>query len=74
MYICMYVYMYMYIYIYEKEKKLQYTTFTPLVFSVNGGMTKECSTFHKYFGEKMVTILIFTMRKLCLLSNVTFHF
>ena len=68
MYICICIY------IYEKEKKLQYTTFTPLVFSVNGGMTKECSTFHKYFGEKMVTILVFTMRKLYLLSNVTFHF
>ena len=41
----------------EREKKRQYNnkimnvehgTFTPLVFSVNGGMAKECLKFHKF--------------------------
>ena len=46
----------------EKEKKRQYNhrimniehgTFTPLVFSVSGGMAKECSRFHKAVAEKI---------------------
>ena len=45
----------------EKEKKRQYNdrvmniehgTFTPLVFSVNGVMSKECSMFHRYLAQK----------------------
>ena len=46
----------------EKEKKRQYNhrviniehgTFTPLVFSVNGGMGPECTVFHKHLAEKI---------------------
>ena len=46
----------------EKEKKRHYNnrimnvehgTFTPLVFTVNGGMSKECLTFHKFVAEKI---------------------
>ena len=46
----------------EREKKRQYNnrimnvehgTFTPLVFSVNGGMAKECLKFHKFVAEKI---------------------
>ena len=46
----------------EKEKKRHYNrrimdiehgTFTPLVFSVSGGMGKECSMFHKHVAEKI---------------------
>ena len=46
----------------EKEKKRQYNnrimkfeqgSSTPLVFSVNGGMAKECLRFHKFFAEKI---------------------
>ena len=49
--------------IHEKEKKRQYNnrimnlehgTFTPSVFSVNGGMVKECLKFHKFAAEKIV--------------------
>ena len=45
----------------EREKKIQYNnrimnvehgTFTPLVFSVNGEMAKECLKFHKVVAEK----------------------
>ena len=45
----------------EREKKIQYNnrimnvehgTFTPLVFSVNGEMAKECLKFHKFVAEK----------------------
>ena len=49
----------------EKEKKRQYNsrimnieqhgTFTPLVFSVNGGVSPECSMFHKHLAEKIAT-------------------
>ena len=44
----------------EQEKKRNYNrrimniehgTFTPLVFSVSGGMGKECSMFHKHVAE-----------------------
>ena len=44
----------------EKEKKRQYNervlevehgSFTPLVFSSNGGMGRECSTFYKRLSE-----------------------
>ena len=44
----------------EEEKKKSYNervlqienaTFTPLVFSANGGMGKECSTFYKRLAE-----------------------
>ena len=46
----------------EKEKKREYNrrimntepgTFTPLVFSVNGVLGKECSMFHKRVAEKI---------------------
>ena len=46
----------------EREKKRQYNnrimnvehgTFTPLMFSVNGGMAKECLKFHKFVPEKI---------------------
>ena len=46
----------------EREKKRQYNnrimkvehgTFTPLIFSVNGGMAKECLKFHKFVAEKI---------------------
>ena len=46
----------------ENEKKRQYNrrvmdiehgTFTPLIFSVNGGIGKECSMFHKHIAEKI---------------------
>ena len=46
----------------EKEKKRKYSqriiniehgTFTPLVFSINGGMGKECEIFHKRLADKM---------------------
>ena len=46
----------------EREKKRQYNnrimnvehgTFTPLVFSVNGGMAKECLKLHKFVAEKI---------------------
>ena len=46
----------------EREKKRQYnnrimdvehSTFTPLVFSVDGGMPKECLKFHKFVTEKI---------------------
>ena len=46
----------------EREKKRQYNnrimnvehgTFTALVFSVNGGMAKECLKFHKFVAEKI---------------------
>ena len=30
-------------------------TFTPLAFSVNGGMGKECSVYHKHIAEKIST-------------------
>ena len=48
----------------EREKKRQYNrrimniengTLTPLVFSVNGGMGKECSMYHKHIAEKIST-------------------
>ena len=48
----------------EKEKKRQYNsrimniehgTFTPLVFSVNGGASTECLMFHKHLAEKIAT-------------------
>ena len=46
----------------ENEKKKQYNdrvlnnehgSFTPLVFSINGGMSKECKTFHKHLADKI---------------------
>ena len=46
----------------ENEKKRQYNnrimniehgTFTPLVFSLSGGISKECSMFHKHIAEKI---------------------
>ena len=46
----------------EREKKRQYNnsimnvehgTSTPLVFSVNGGIAKECLKFHKFVAEKI---------------------
>ena len=46
----------------ESEKKRQYNnrimnveygTFTPLVFSVNGRIAKECLKFHKFVAEKI---------------------
>ena len=46
----------------EQEKKRNYNrrimniehgTFTPLVFSVSGGMGKECSMFHKHVAERL---------------------
>ena len=46
----------------EQEKKQNYNrhtmniehgTFTPLVFSVSGGMSKECSVFHKHVAERL---------------------
>ena len=30
-------------------------TFTPLVFSVNGGASTECLMFHKHLAEKIAT-------------------
>ena len=47
---------------YEQEKKrncnrrvmeIEHGTFTPLVFSVSGGMGKECSMFHKHVAERL---------------------
>ena len=32
---------------------VEHGTFTPLVFSVNGGMAKECLKFHKFVAEKI---------------------
>ena len=44
----------------EKERKYNYRvincehgSFTPLVFSINGGMSHEGSVFHKYLAEKI---------------------
>ena len=46
----------------EQEKKQNYNrhimniehgTFTPLSFSVSGGMGKECSMFHKHVAERL---------------------
>ena len=46
----------------EKEKKREYNrrvmniehgTFTPLLFSVSGVLSKECSMFHKHMAEKI---------------------
>ena len=46
----------------EKEKKRKYNervmnvehgTFTPLVFSINGGEGPECTTFHKLLADKL---------------------
>ena len=46
----------------EKEQKRHYNdrvmniehgTFTPLVFSVNGGIGPECSVFHKHLADKI---------------------
>ena len=46
----------------ENEKKRQYNkrimnikhgTFTPLVFSLSGGISTECSMFHKHIAEKI---------------------
>ena len=46
----------------EQEKKRQYNnrimniehgTFTPLVFSLSGGMGTECSMFHRHIAEKI---------------------
>ena len=46
----------------EQEKKRGYSrrimniehgTFTPLVFSVSGGMGKECPMFHKHVAERL---------------------
>jgi len=48
--------------IHEKEKKVKYAarvvevehgTFTPLVFSCFGGMSRECGTFYKKLAEKL---------------------
>ena len=32
---------------------VEYGTLTPLVFSVNGGIAKECLKFHKFVAEKI---------------------
>ena len=32
---------------------IEHGTFTPLVFSLNGVMSKECSMFHKYLAQKI---------------------
>lgn len=32
---------------------IEHNTFTTLVFHVNRSMNRECSTFHKYFAEKI---------------------
>ena len=32
---------------------IEHGTFTPLVFSVSGGMGKECSMFHKHVAERL---------------------
>ena len=32
---------------------VEHGTFTALVFSVNGGMAKECLKFHKFVAEKI---------------------
>ena len=32
---------------------IEHSTFTPLVFSVSGGMGKECSMFHKHAAERL---------------------
>ena len=32
---------------------VEHGTFTPLVFSVSGGMTKECLKFHEFVAEKI---------------------
>ena len=46
----------------EKEKKKNYNqrimqiehgTFTPLIYSVNGGIGPECEQFHKHLAEKI---------------------
>ena len=46
----------------EKEKKKNYnqrimqvehSTFTPLIYSVNGGIGPECEQFHKHLTEKI---------------------
>ena len=46
----------------EDEKKRKYNervinnehgSFTPLVFSITGGMSKECSIYHKFLSEKI---------------------
>ena len=34
---------------------IEHGTFTPLVFSVNGGASPECSMFHKHLAEKIAT-------------------
>ena len=34
---------------------VEHDTFTPLVFSVNGGMAKECLKFHKFVAEKIAS-------------------
>ena len=48
----------------ENEKKTKYNdrvlnnehgSFTPLVFSINGGMSKECIKFHKHLADKIAT-------------------
>ena len=66
----------------EKEKKRQYNdrvmniehgTFTPLVFSVNGVMSKECSMFHKYLHKKLPIKQTNAMKKSLLSSDVSSH-
>ena len=32
---------------------IEHGTFTPLVFSVNGGASTECLMFHKHLAEKL---------------------
>ena len=32
---------------------VEHSKFTPLVFSVNGGMARECLKFHKFVAEKI---------------------
>ena len=32
---------------------MKHGSFTPLVFSVNGGMAKDCLKFHKFIAEKI---------------------
>ena len=34
---------------------VEHGTFTPLVFSVNGGMSKECLAFHKNLADKIAS-------------------
>ena len=53
---------------------VEHGTFTPLVFSVNGGMAKECLKFHKFVAERSQISLVVAMKKFFQQSNANFHF